>query len=66
MQRDVLEGFVSIESALEQYGVALAADNLEIDAEATDAARGAARAPRPAVDRGPTGREWLARLGVAE
>jgi N-methylhydantoinase B len=66
VQRDVLEGFVSIESALEQYGVALAADNLEIDAEATDAARGAARAPRPAVDRGPTGREWLARLGVAE
>ena len=64
--RGVQEGFVSIEAALAQYGVALTPDGLDVDATATDAARSAERAARPSVDRGENGREWLARLGVAK
>ncbi len=66
VQRDVLEGFVTVEAALEQYGVALTAGDLKIDADATNTARSAAHVSEPTVDRGPNGHDWLARLGVAE
>ena len=65
VQRDVLEGYVTQNAALSEYGVALSDDGLEIDHAATEAARNQPRPPRPDVDRGPQGREWLKRLGVS-
>jgi N-methylhydantoinase B len=57
--RDVLEGKVSAEAALEVYGVVVGVvddASFEVDAAATDAQRArlrAARPPRPFFDRGP-------------
>jgi N-methylhydantoinase B len=63
--RDVLEGYVTLDTALSEYGVALSEDGLEIDPPATETARSQPRPPRPDVDRGPHGQEWLSRLGVS-
>ena len=59
--RDVLEGFVSRQSAEVDYGVVLS-DNIGIDSEATEALRSSTRPEILAVDRGPHAAEWLAQL----
>jgi N-methylhydantoinase B len=63
--RDVMEGYVTLDAALSEYGVALSIDGLEVDHPATETARSQPRPPRPDVDRGPHGQEWLDRLGVS-
>ena len=65
VQRDVLEGYATQSAALSEYGVALSDNGREIDQSDTEAARNQSRPPRPAVDRGPHGQEWLNRLGVS-
>ena len=65
VQRDVLEGYVTQSAALSEYGVALSDYGQEIDQSDTEAARNQSRPPRPDVDRGPHGQEWLNRLGVS-
>ena len=65
VQRDVLEGYVTQSAALSEYGVALSDNGQEIDQSDTEAARNQSRPPRPDVDRGPHGQEWLNRLGVS-
>ncbi|MDP6454150.1 MAG: hydantoinase B/oxoprolinase family protein, partial [SAR202 cluster bacterium] len=65
VQRDVLEGYVTVDAALSEYGVALSYDGSEIDHYSTETARNQPRPPRPDVDRGPHGQEWLGRLGVS-
>ena len=65
VQRDVLEGYVTQSAALSEYGVALSDNGREIDQSDTEAARNQSRPPRPDVDRGPHGQEWLNRLGVS-
>ena len=65
VQRDVLEGYVTQRAALSEYGVALFDNGREIDQPDTEAARNQSRSPRPDVDRGPHGQEWLNRLGVS-
>jgi N-methylhydantoinase B len=65
VRQDVARGFVSRQGALEDYGVALAPDTLEIDKAATEALRQDRTAIRPLFDRGPTfaegEAEWYAR-----
>lgn len=65
VQRDVLEGYATQSAALSEYGVALSDNGREIDQSDTEAARNQSRPPRPDVDRGPHGQEWLNRLGVS-
>lgn len=65
VQRDVLEGYVTQSAALSEYGVALSDNGREIDQSDTEVARNQSRPPRPDVDRGPHGQEWLNRLGVS-
>jgi len=65
VQRDVLEGYVTQSTALSEYGVALSDNGREIDQSDTEVARNQSRPPRPDVDRGPHGQEWLNRLGVS-
>ncbi len=65
VQRDVLEGYATQSAALSEYGVALFDNGREIDQPDTEAARNQSRPPRPDVDRGPHGQEWLNRLGVS-
>lgn len=65
VQRDVLEGYATQSAALSEYGVALSDNGQEIDQTDTEAARNQSRPPRPDVDRGPHGQEWLNRLGVS-
>jgi N-methylhydantoinase B len=64
VQQDVQRGFVSVEGALEDYGVVLAPDTLEIDKAATEARRRNHTGPSSLFDRGPTfaaaETEWLA------
>lgn len=54
VQADVAQGFVSLESARRDYGVALAPDTWEIDRDETAHLRARPRPPRPAFDRGPS------------
>ncbi len=49
---DVLDGFVSVESALEDYGVVLDADGLRVDADATGLRRAQLAGPRGMFHRG--------------
>lgn len=65
VQRDVLEGYATQSAALSEYGVALSDNGREIDQSDTEVARNQSRPPRPDVDRGPHGQEWLNRLGVS-
>jgi hypothetical protein len=50
---DVLDGFVSAESALADYGVVLTADGAGVDAAATEARRAAAERPHQDVSSRP-------------
>jgi N-methylhydantoinase B len=65
VQQDVARGFVSRQGALEDYGVVLAPDTLEIDKAATEALRQDRTSTLPLFDRGPTfaegEAEWYAR-----
>jgi N-methylhydantoinase B len=54
VQQDVARGFVSLQRALEDYGVVLAPNTLEIDKAATEALRQDRTALLPLFDRGPT------------
>jgi N-methylhydantoinase B len=49
---DVLDGFISAESARDDYGVVLSADGLEVDVAATDALRAERRGPTGMFHRG--------------
>ena len=66
VRRDVLEGFVSLEAARDDYGVALHSDGLEIDWSATEALRAKRKPSHRGVDRGPQGEKRLRELGVTE
>ena len=57
---DVLDGFVSVASAHDDYGVVLRNDGLDVDGAATEAERASRRRDRPMFDRGP---HFEARLG---
>jgi N-methylhydantoinase B len=65
VQQDVARGFVSLQGALEDYGVVLDPNMLEIDQAATEALRQGRTAALPLFDRGPTfaegEAEWYAR-----
>jgi N-methylhydantoinase B len=69
VQQDVARGFVSPQGALEDYGVVLAPDTLEIDKAATEALRQDRTAILPLFDRGPTfpqgEAEWYGRRAPA-
>jgi N-methylhydantoinase B len=54
VRQDVARGFVSVQGALEDYGVALDPGALEIDKAATEAVRKDRRGMLPLFDRGPS------------
>ncbi len=60
---DVREGFVTIQSAREDYGVSLTAD-LAIEPDETATLRAHSRPRIPQVDRGPQAAHWLRRLAA--
>jgi N-methylhydantoinase B len=53
VQQDVARGFVSVQGALEDYGVVLDPSSLEIDKAATEEQRHQRARARPLFDRGP-------------
>jgi hypothetical protein len=65
VQQDVARGFVTVQGAREDYGVALDPVSLEIDKAATEAWRKNRAAELPLFDRGPefaqAEGEWYAR-----
>jgi N-methylhydantoinase B len=61
--RDVLDGFVGLTSAREDYGVVIDPDTMALDASATSALR-ARRPERPLFDRGPGYAEHQRRLAA--
>jgi len=65
VQQDVARGFVSLQGALDDYGVLLDACSLEIDKAGTEQCRRQHISPLPLFDRGPSfaqgEAEWLAR-----
>jgi N-methylhydantoinase B len=69
VRQDMARGFVSRQGALEDYGVVLAPDTLEIDKAATEALRQDRTAIPPLFDRGPTfaqgEAEWYGRRAPA-
>jgi N-methylhydantoinase B len=65
VQQDVARGFISVQGALEDYGVALDALSLEIDKATTEERRKQRTSALPLFDRGPSfaqgEAEWLAK-----
>ena len=62
----MLEGFISLEAARDDYGVTMHPDTLEIDWSATEASRAERKSSYRGVDRGPQGEKRLRELGVTE
>jgi N-methylhydantoinase B len=65
VQQDVARGFVSVQGALDDYGVVLDPLSLEIDKAATEDRRKQRASVLPLFDRGPSfaqgEAEWMAR-----
>jgi N-methylhydantoinase B len=70
VQQDVARGFVSVQGALEDYGVVLDPNSLEIDKAGTEERRTQRSTSLPLFDRGPSfaqgEAEWLAKHASGE
>ena len=65
VRKDVVEGFISVESAAKDYGVVVVGDEHHIDDTATRELRERPAEARPYVHRGANGDMWLKKLGVS-
>ena len=65
VRKDVVEGFITVESAAEDYGVVVKGDEHQIDDAATLELRERPPKARPYVHRGANGDMWLKKLGIS-